>query len=88
MLNKQNVQLLDVRTPKEIAQGFIKTASFINYFDEDFAIKAIDTLDKNKPVYLYCRTGNRSSKAVKILEEKGFKAYNVLGGYNQWKKEN
>jgi rhodanese-related sulfurtransferase len=45
-------------------------------------------LDKNKPVYLYCRGGGRSGKSAKILQEKGYTIYNVLGGYTKWKKEN
>ncbi|MDP5105424.1 MAG: rhodanese-like domain-containing protein [Polaribacter sp.] len=88
LLVKENVQLLDVRTPQEIHQGFIKKAKFINFFDADFATKATAQLDKNKPVYLYCRSGNRSEKAAKILKEKGYEVYNVLGGYNKWKQEN
>lgn len=88
LLAKENIQLLDVRSPKEINEGFIKTAKFANYFDADFYEKASSQLDKNKPVYLYCRSGNRSGKSAKILQEKGYEAYNVLGGFNQWKKEN
>lgn len=88
LLEKGNVQLIDVRTPKEVKEGFIKTALFINYFEKDFTNKVIEKLDKNKPVYVYCRSGNRSGKSAKQLHEKGFDVYNVLGGYKQWRKEN
>lgn len=88
LLDKDSIQLIDVRTPKEIKQGFIKTAKFANYFDADFYKNATKQLDKTKPVYLYCRSGNRSVKAAKILKEKGYQVINVLGGYNQWKIEN
>jgi rhodanese-related sulfurtransferase len=88
LLAKENLQLLDVRSPKEIAAGAIKTAVFANYFEADFHHIAAKQLDKSKPVYLYCRSGNRSGKSAKILKEKGFDVYNVLGGYNQWEKEN
>jgi rhodanese-related sulfurtransferase len=88
LLDKDTIQLLDVRTPEEIKAGFIKTALFANYFDDNFYTKASRQLDKNKTVYLYCRSGNRSGKSAIILQEKGFKVVNVLGGYNQWKKEN
>lgn len=88
LLEKEEIQLLDVRSPKEIEQGFIKTAKFANYFDNDFYEQASKQLDKSKVVYLYCRSGNRSGKSAKILQEKGYNVYNVLGGYNQWKKEN
>ena len=88
LLTEENIQLLDVRSPKEVKDGFVKTAKFANYFDADFYEKASKQLDKTKKVYLYCRSGNRSGKSAKILQEKGFKVVNVLGGYNQWKKEN
>lgn len=88
LLAKEKIQLMDVRTPKEIKDGAIKTAISANYFDADFYEKASEQLDKSKPVYLYCRSGGRSGKSAKILQEKGFDVYNVLGGYNQWAKEN
>lgn len=88
LLEKEKVQLIDVRSPKEIKEGAIKTALFANYFDADFYKQATEQLDKSKLVYLYCRSGNRSGKASKILQEKGFKVVNVLGGYIQWEKEN
>lgn len=87
-LLKKDIQLLDVRTPEEVKKGAIENALFINYFDDDFTRKATAKLNKNKPVYLYCRSGNRSSKAAILLKNKGFKVINVLGGYNQWIKEN
>ena len=79
---------MDVRTPTETEQGSIESALFVNYFDSDFATKAANQLNKEKPVYLFCRSGNRSGKAAKILKEKGFDVYNVLGGYTKWKTEN
>jgi rhodanese-related sulfurtransferase len=88
LLAKEKVQLVDVRSPEEIKEGAIKTAIFVNYFEVDFYEKIAKQLDKNKPVYLYCRSGNRSRKASKTLEAKGFNVVNVLGGYMQWKKEN
>ncbi|TXD46910.1 rhodanese-like domain-containing protein [Polaribacter sp. IC073] len=88
LLEKEKVQLMDVRTPKEIEEGFIESAKFANFFEADFYEKASKQLDKNKPVYLYCRSGGRSVKASLILKEKGFKVVNVLGGYSQWEKEN
>ncbi|PQJ68598.1 MULTISPECIES: rhodanese-like domain-containing protein [Polaribacter] len=87
LLEKENIQLLDVRTPKEVQLGFIETAKFANLFDADFPVKAANSLDKNKPVYVYCRSGRRSAKASEVLQEKGFTVINVLGGYNQWIKE-
>jgi len=88
LLEKEDIQLLDVRSLEEIEQGFIKTAKFANFFDTDFYTKAAIQLDKSKPVYLYCRSGNRSSKSAKILKEKGYEVYNILGGFNKWVQEN
>jgi len=88
LLSEKNIQLLDVRSSNEIKKGFIKTAIFTNYFDDDFYKQASIKLNKNKSVYLYCRSGNRSAKAAIILKGKGYDVYNILGGFNQWKKEN
>lgn len=88
LLSKEKIQLIDVRTPKEVEGGFIETALFINYFDVHFADTLLSKLDKNKPVYIYCKSGVRSGKAVKKLQENGYEAYTILGGYRQWKREN
>jgi rhodanese-related sulfurtransferase len=88
LLAKEKIQLLDVRSPKEVKEGFIETALFANYFDADFTEQALKQLDRSKPVYLYCKSGNRSGKSAIILKEKGFEVYNVLGGYKAWNKQN
>ena len=88
LLEKETIQLFDIRTPKEIKQGFIETAQFVNFYDANFYTKITEKIDKKTPVYLYCRSGGRSGNASKILHEKGFKVFNVIGGFNQWKKEN
>lgn len=81
----QNVQIIDVRTADEFADGYIKGAKNINLQNEDFELIAND-LDKEKPVYIYCRSGMRSAKAGKILEEMGFKEiYDLKGGILAWK---
>tara|TARA_B110000091_G_scaffold214120_1_gene265905 strand:+ start:432 stop:794 length:363 start_codon:yes stop_codon:yes gene_type:complete len=87
LLAKEKIQLLDVRSPKEVSDGFIETAIFANYFDANFEEQALKQLDRSKPVYLYCRSGNRSGKSAIILKEKGFEVYNVLGGYKRWSKQ-
>lgn len=88
LLAKENIQLLDVRASNEIKQGFIEKAKFLDFFDKNFYEKSTKLINKNKSVYLYCRSGNRSIKSAKILQERGYKVVNILGGYNQWKKEN
>ena len=88
LLFKDKIQLIDVRTQREVKQGAIETALFIDFFDKEFLIKVDRKVNKKRPVYLYCRSGNRSGKATKILLENGFEVYNILGGYTKWKKEN
>ena len=76
--------ILDVRTPAEYAKGHLANATTINFFDTDFKEK-VGKLDKTKAVYVYCAVGGRSAKALKILQELGFKtAYNMLGGFTGW----
>ena len=43
-------------------------------------------MDKDKPVYLYCRSGARSQKAARKLIDMGFeKVYDLKGGFMRWK---
>ncbi len=85
---EEEVQLLDVRTPKEYEEGHIDGAVNIDYFDENFLQQVEQRFDKNKPVMLYCRSGNRSAKATAIMEEAGFtEIYDLKGGFKAWPKE-
>ena len=78
--------LVDVRTPEEYNAGHLDNALNINWFDEDFA-KQFETIDKSKTIYLYCKVGGRSGKASELLESKGYKVVNLLGGYDAWKEK-
>ena len=76
--------LLDIRTPEEVSKGYLKNASFINFYDESFLQKA-SWIKKNQPIYVYCHAGGRSSKAAEMLIELGFReVYNLIGGYSKW----
>lgn len=82
----QNVQLIDVRTPKEFNEGHINKAKNIDFFDTNFLAK-MSELNKDAPLYIYCRSGNRSGKAAAKLKELGFKeVYDLKGGVLDWKK--
>ena len=81
------VVLLDVRTAEEYKQGHIDNAKNIDVLQKDF-VQKIERLDKNTPVFVYCRSGHRSMKAAQILKEHGFtKVYNLAGGYIAWSKQ-
>ena len=87
-LATNTIQLLDVRTPEEWQQGTIKGAIKVNFYNSDFEEQAIKKLNKDQPVYIYCKSGGRSKKASELLTKKGFKTYNLLGGYTEWKLKN
>ncbi len=81
-----DVQLIDVRTPEEFNSGHIENAINFNYFSEDFK-DSISLLQTNVPVYIYCRSGKRSSKSVEAFKTVGFDSiYQLKGGLLNWKK--
>jgi rhodanese-related sulfurtransferase len=85
-IEQNDVQLIDVRTPEEYAEGKIKDAENINFFDADFTTQ-FGHLKKDEPIYLYCRSGGRSNKAAQKLEKLGFtKIYDLQGGITAWNK--
>ncbi|MFC1998876.1 rhodanese-like domain-containing protein [Chloroflexota bacterium] len=76
--------VLDIRTPKEYAAGYIEDAINIDYYASTFR-DDVDELDKNKTYLVYCRTANRSGAAMPIFEELGFETvYNMIGGIVAW----
>jgi rhodanese-related sulfurtransferase len=80
-----NVQLVDVRTASEYRSGHIKKAINIDFFNSSKFTQGFEKLDKNKPVYLYCRSGARSQKAARKLAQMGFtEIYDLRGGYMRW----
>lgn len=86
LIQDENVQRLDVRTVGEYSEGHIPGTVNINVLDDSFAAMADSTLQKDKPVALYCRSGKRSKKAAAILSEKGYKVYELEKGFNAWQE--
>lgn len=81
------VQIIDVRTPGEYAEGTIPGAVLLDVKDDAFAAKGEAMLDKGKPVAVFCRSGRRSAAAASILTKKGFKnVANLIGGFLAWQK--
>jgi rhodanese-related sulfurtransferase len=75
---------LDVRTPGEFMSGFIKGAKNIDFQSGNFETE-IAALDKNATYAVYCRSGNRSGQAVKVMHDAGFhNVYNLNGGVIDW----
>ena len=82
--NNSGIILLDVRTPEEYRTSHIKGSLLINFNSPDFEDQ-LSKLDRNKKYIVYCRVGNRSGKAVKIMENMKFiEAHNVSGGITEW----
>ena len=89
LMNSPESVLMDVRTPPEVREGFIvNTNLFIDINNEPFA-ERIQNLDKTKTYLVYCRSGARSARACRIMEEKGFKGplYNLAKGIIGWDGE-
>ena len=75
---------LDVRTPGEFMGGFIQGAQNIDFQSGNFE-NEIAALDKNATYAVYCRSGNRSGQAVKVMHDAGFhNVYNLNGGVIDW----
>ncbi len=84
-IQQENIQLIDVRTPKEYEEGHIEGAKNIDFLADDFLKNFTEAVDKDKPVYLYCRSGNRSAKASEKLQAEGYEnIVDLEGGYKAW----
>lgn len=78
-------QLVDARTPGEVAAGKLSGAVAYDYKADEIE-KAANELDKSKPVFIYCGSGIRSEKSAEILMKAGFtEIYDMKGGMKAWK---
>lgn len=83
-----NAQLIDVRTPKEFNDGYIKGAININYQGDSFT-EDIEKLDKTRPTFVYCRSGGRSAESCNYMANHGFKElYELDNGISSWLNKN
>jgi len=87
-IQKNNVQVLDVRTAGEYANGHINNALQANWNDPKEFENRTQHLDKKQTVYVYCQAGGRSAAAQAFLIEKGFDVVNLEGGMSNWKMNN
>lgn len=83
----EKVQLLDVRTEEEWNEGHLAGAVRVDFRKEGFGEAVARELDEDKPVLIYCRSGNRSGQAAKLMEGLGFKSlFDLKGGIIAWKE--
>ena len=75
--------VIDVRTPAEFAAGHLEGAINANVMAPDFArtIEALE-LPTEEPIYLYCRSGNRSKTATGLLQRQGYAGAVNVGGFD------
>jgi len=83
---EKGIILLDVRTRNEYLERHIPKSTLIPV--DVLANEAnIKLMDKNAEIFVYCRSGNRSAMAVKILTKLGYTHINNLGGITRWPYE-
>lgn len=81
-LISDGARLIDVRSPAEFADGHLPNAVNIPL---QILPQHLSTLEpKDKPIVLYCRSGNRSGQAASILKDAGFSAVHNLGAMSKW----
>ena len=81
-----NNVLLDVRTPTEFEEGNLPNSVNIDFTAPDFESK-VKELETSKTYYVYCKSGNRSTKAVNKMDKLGFKnIVHLNDGYKNYKK--
>jgi rhodanese-related sulfurtransferase len=88
MNNDDEILIIDIRAAADFKKGHIKGAK--NMPLSDFA-KSIDGIsgEKDRPVLIYCNSGNTVTRAIKLLKKAGFeKVNNLAGGIAAWKEAN
>ena len=84
LVNNDDYYFLDVRTIKEHKMKSIPNTDCIPVQENKERMKELNDY-RDKKIIVYCRSGNRSGTATKILNENGFNAFNLIGGMNEWK---
>ena len=78
----EGARLLDVRTPEEFADRHIDGA--LNIPVSELSARLVELGPRDRPLVVYCRSGNRSATAAKILREAGFADVFDLGPLSAW----
>ena len=87
LIDTADVNIVDVRTSKEHDLGHIPGTNYnIDVKGDSFVFQSLMLLTKDTPVALYCRSGNRSKTAAKLLAKKGYKVYELSSGFNGWRE--
>jgi rhodanese-related sulfurtransferase len=77
-------QVIDVREPEEREAGYLEPSRHIELAA---LTAAADTVERDRPVVFYCRSGVRSQMAAQAFRVAGFDAYTMSGGLRRWAAE-
>jgi rhodanese-related sulfurtransferase len=79
--------VLDVRTEAEYREGHIPGAVLVDFRSPAFR-ERVASLARDRSYLVYCRTGNRSGSALRVMEELGFGTlHHLAGGIVMWKEQ-
>jgi rhodanese-related sulfurtransferase len=86
-LNDPQFLIIDMRTPNEYRQGHIAGAILVDYYSPHLK-ETIGRLDRTRTYLVYCRSGNRSGRALNVFSGLGFKqVYHLSQGILEWKAQ-
>ncbi len=77
-----NAILIDVRSAEEFTTGHLQSAINIDIHSPNFMQK-INTMPKAGRYYIYCRSGNRSQQALKLMQQSGFTGVKNIGSLDE-----
>jgi rhodanese-related sulfurtransferase len=81
LLQRSEIQLIDVREPYEHDAGRIAGDRLVVL--TELATQA-ETIDRDRPIVFYCRSGSRSAMATEAFRGAGYDAHNMEGGLLDW----
>jgi hydroxyacylglutathione hydrolase/adenylyltransferase/sulfurtransferase len=82
-LDEREVELIDVREPREFEAGHLRGSRQVGF---DHVVSEAGSLDRGKPLVLVCRSGNRSGMVAEAFRADGFDAYHLTGGLLAWEE--
>lgn len=84
-LQNEGIEVIDIRTPSEYADGHIPQVLNIDFMNAEFS-SLVSSREKNLPIIIHCASGGRSKRAAAQLIDLGFsKVYDYSGGFSDWK---
>lgn len=85
LVQEKKVDVIDVRTADEFAEGHIAGAKNIDIMKGGEFESKLKELDKSKPLLVHCQSGGRSTRSLKVFKKLGFeKIYHLDGGMGGW----